>query len=211
MQTQHVGDHYGYLLPPGWFRFDLRSPLAPQIDDLMREWLDQVPRDQAARVRHGAAEQLAPALRQAADGGAFDLVVPGPSDNPPGLGSFVIAPLAWPDGVDAVEGLTAIAAADPSAALVEMHELLALRTEVFVERAAEADATVVSARTGLGVRLPVTGRSFRVQYFIGHPDRRGEWISVLFSIPVPEGQDGDDYVRAQAQVVDAIVTTFRML
>ena len=124
--------------------------------------------------------------------------------------TFVVVPLTWPDGIDAVEGISAIAATDPSAQLAEVAGLVALRTETTTARPDAAQPATLAAEAGIA-DVPVVPKSHRVQYFIGDPERPDDWITVLFSIPLPEGEQAEHWAQAEAEVFDSIMSSVRFL
>lgn len=201
--------HYSYLLPPGWVRVDLRGDLAPQVDAVLGAILEEVPRDDRTKLRVGLRPQLLSALEQAAAGGAYDMVVPVPHHGVVGMSTLVVSPLTWPPGVDAVEGLTALAASDPTAELKDVADLVALRIHSTVERSEAAQPTTVAGVAGLAADLPDVQRSRRIQYFVGDPDRPADWITVLFSIPAPDTEPGRQWVDAEVELFDGIMSTVR--
>lgn len=206
MSTQP--SHYAFLLPPGWVRIDLRGDLVAQVEMVIARHAERAPRDAVARLRSFATPRLLEAVRDAAASGALDLVVPVPRDGLEAMSTFVVVPLKWPDGIDAVEGITAIAATDPSAQLAEVAGLVALRTESTTSRPDAAQPATLAVEAGIG-DVPVVPSSRRVQYFIGDPERPDDWITVLFSIPLPDGEHAEQWAQAEAGVFDSIMSSVR--
>lgn len=201
--------HYSYTLPPGWERIDLRGDLPAQVDGLLSTIAEQVPRDSRARVRVALLPTLLESLREAAAGGAYDMVVPVPADAFMALSTFLVSPLKWPAGVDAVEALTAIAASDSTAELKDVAGLVALRTHSDVQRTDAAQPARIAGEAGLGVQAPEVPTSRRVQYFIGDPERPGDWITALFSIPALDTETGRQWVDAEVSIFDGVMSTVR--
>lgn len=209
-QTHAKPSHYWFLLPPGWVRIDLRGDLAAQVESVIERHAERAPRDAVARLRAFATPRLLAAVRSAAESDALDLVVPVPREGLEAMSTFVVVPLKWPAGIDAVEGITAIAATDPTAQLAEVAGLVALRTEATTARSDAAQPATLAAEAGIA-DVPVVQNSHRVQYFIGDPERPDDWITVLFSIPLPDGEQAAQWVQAEAQVFDSVMSSLRFL
>lgn len=208
-QAHTTPSHYAFLLPPGWVRIDLRGDLAAQVEMVIARHAERTPRDAVARLRAFATPRLLAAVRDAAASGALDLVVPVPrGEGLEAMSTFVVVPLKWPDGIDAVEGITAIAATDPSAQLAEIAGLVALRTESTTARPDAAQPATLAAEAGIA-DVPTVPNSRRIQYFIGDPERPDDWITVLFSIPLPDGELAEQWAQAEAGVFDSIMSTLR--
>lgn len=201
--------HYSYVLPPGWVRVDLRGELPRQANEVMSILMAEVPPDQRTALKMGLRPRLVAALEAAAEGGAYDMVVPVPRGGVVGLSTMVLSPMRWPDGVGAVDALAALAASDSSAELKEVSELVALRIHSTVSRADDAQPSAVATAAGLTTTVPDVPTSVRVQYFIGDPERPDDWITVLFSMPGLDFEAGRQWVDAEVSLFDRIVSTLR--
>ena len=209
MPSTSKNQHFTYLLPPGWVRIDLRGDLEPQVEQVLTRHAERIPRDQQAKVRAFAGPRLLSGVREAAAGGAYDLVVPVPRQHYETISTFVVAPLAWPDGIDAIDGITAIAASDSSAQLAEIGGLVALRTQADVARADEGPVIQAARREGLEGDIPTVATSRRVQYFIGDPERPRDWITALFSIPLADNEQALEWVTAETELFDSVMKSLR--
>lgn len=202
---------YQFILPPGWFRVDLRVPMAAQIQELVDVLFSQAPAgSDQSKTRVAATNQLTRACQEAKTGGVLDLVLPAILIE--GMlmsASWAFLPLEAPEGSDPIELLAAIASQDSSASLVEIRDLVALRIASRARRSEELLQQVVGAvAQDLDESVPDVPQdeqavvwTQRVQYFLGHPQRPDGWIIAVFS-----GADaGDEESKA---LTDALVELF---
>ncbi len=207
----HPVSHVTVLLPPGWVRLSLTADVAVQAEALTDDYLASVPRDQRAHHRRLFVDQLASVAREAAAGGASDLFLPGPALRGAFRSTFVMAPLPIPEGVDAVEMLAAIAANDPSAKLLDLPGLVAMRIEGVAARGGIEQGQALARQVGIDDPLAGVTESRRVQYFIGDPDRPDDWVRALFSTPLADDEDGLRRADAEAELFDAIISSVRFV
>lgn len=210
MTTKPSG-HVVLLLPPGWRRIDLHGDLGVQVDALVADYFKGAPRDKASHYASIVRPTLVRVVSEAAAGGASDLILPALTSDGAFRSTFVIAPMKFPDGVDPIEGLAAIAATDSSASLVDIHGLIALRIEsTTTEFAGRQEAEQLAERAGVSTD-DIATRAHRVQYFIGDPARPNGWIRTLCSTPIPEGEDAERWTEVETELFDGIMTTVRFL
>ncbi|MDR1266094.1 MAG: hypothetical protein LBK42_11190 [Propionibacteriaceae bacterium] len=215
---------YEFVLPSGWHRFDLRRPLPAQAERYAAKLLEGASLgDRAAMVRANLARSLEAQLRQAQDKGILDLVMP--TMHGAGLApatSFMFAPLELPDGVGPMELLMATAQRDQTAQLVEIEDLVALRTEARTVNAGH-DLAAEAAQAGRQLGLPpeaiiettadlgetVTTYSRRVQYLFGHPDRPQGWMVAVLATVESDNSDAKALADAVVALFDQIMLTVR--
>jgi hypothetical protein len=212
--------YYNFVLPPGWVRLDLRGELAGQAQhfaDVMLAEADPTRKQELSRTLQGQVLKVA---QQAKQDGVLDLVLPAMMvDGSVFNASFAIMPFDPGDGLDPVEVLAGIAAADSTASLVEIRDLVALRT---LEReAAEAEqlrASVVEAALAAGAQPDASGSesvalpqawSRRVRYFLGDPARPDGWVIVAFAALEVDSDESRQFTDALVELFDEIVLTVR--
>lgn len=211
---------YTFVLPPGWFRIDLRKPMAAQVGELADMMLSQKPaggNDQ--KLRLAMVNQLMRAAHAARSSKVLDLVLPVALIEGTALpASWAFMPLSVPGDGDPIEALAAIASQNPTAELIEVRDLVALRIRSRTPKATEQLDTVLdSMASDLGEgSVPVDGEGVgqlwteRVQYFLGHPQQPGNWIIVAASITDTGGDDHDVLTPALVELFDEVVKTVRM-
>lgn len=210
---------YGFILPPGWFRLDLREPLAPQIQRLADLILDQrgaVP--ERPRLRVALINQLTRAGEAAKGNEVLDLVLPVQLVEGTALPvTWAFMPLTVPDGADPIEVLAGIASRNETAALIEVRDLVALRIESRTPKSPEQlDAVIDAVASDLGEAVQPSDDGTaahlwtqRVQYFLGHPQRPDSWIVVAASITDTGGEDAEVLTPALVELFDEVVKTVR--
>ncbi|MDR0416554.1 MAG: hypothetical protein LBH76_04425 [Propionibacteriaceae bacterium] len=204
---------YDFILPPGWRRFHLRRPLGPQAESYAAQALaGRNLRDRGPLAQRQLAQRMSAMLTAAAERGVTDLALPvTPEQGGVSGASFVITPLSLPDDADPMEFLVALASRDDTAQLVEIRDLVALRTARRQPREiADPAGEIMAAADDFGVgglaaelAAELGGRHYdnRVQYFIGHPERPADWIMVAFSA-------GDDDSATSRELAEALVALF---
>lgn len=202
---------YQFILPPGWYRVDLRKAMASQVKELVDGLVAQAPAGpQQSRVRVAATNQLTMACQEAKANGVLDLVLPAKLiEGALMSASWAFLPLETPAGSDPIELLAAIASQDTSASLVEIQDLVALRIWSRAQRSEEALQQAVAAiAVELDEPVPEVPDedqavvwTHRVQYLLGHPQRPECWLIAAFS-----GVDGGD--EQSVALTDALVELF---
>lgn len=211
--------NYTFILPPGWFRIDLRLPLAPQVQQLTDAVLDQESAgSERSRLRVGLINQMTRACEAARADHVLDLVLPvGLVEGRTLPVSWAFMPLVTRDGTDPIELLAAIASRNESAALIEIRDLVALRIE---SRSPKSTAQLSEAVQSIAVDLGESPSDTlvpdsvhlwtqRVQYFLGHPQRPDSWIVVAASITDTGGDDSEILTPALVELFDEVAKTVR--
>ncbi|MDR1790699.1 MAG: hypothetical protein LBR20_03415 [Propionibacteriaceae bacterium] len=212
---------YEFVLPPGWFRFDMRRPLDPQISRYVDALVEgRELGDKRALVKANLRSAIGNQLAEAEGQEALDLVLPTlQSTGVVSTASFAVFPLKLPDESDPVEFIAAIASRDTSATLVEVEDLVALRTEAkkpadFGDPQQAIDAMI----NELGVADSITERpqaadttfsSHRVVYFIGHPERSEGWVIFAFSVIEQDNDEFRELSDLLIELFDQIMLTVR--
>lgn len=209
---------YEFVLPPGWVRIDLRVPYEDQVGSLLDLMVAQGggARDDA-RPKLAASKQLLAVCARAKESQVLDLVLPTQRFDGRGLNcSFGIAPFPGVPNVDPLEAMASVASRDQSASLVEIEDLVALRTrgrrqkdaDAFTDQveelAAEVGAEVLSAELRASEVWAET-----VRYMIGHPDRPDDWIVVDFHTTDGGTPESKEITDALVELFDAIMETMR--
>ncbi len=210
---------YTFILPPGWFRIDLRLPLAPQVLQLTDVVLDQeAAGSERSRLRVALISQLTRVCEAARADQVLDLVLPAQRVEGAALPvSWAFTPLVTPEGTDPIELLAGIASRNESAALAEIRDLVALRIESRAPKSAQQFGEALQSMTAeLGEAPSLTPDpgsvqlwTQRVQYFLGHPQRPGGWIVVAASITDTGGDDSEILTPALVELFDEVVKTVR--
>lgn len=208
---------YSFICPPGWFRLDLRQPTSAQVRRLADIVLEQRPSaPNQAQVRVALIAQLTRSCEAAAASEVLDLVLPVEVFEGAMMpASWAFLPLDVPDGADPIELLAGIAGRNPSASLMEVHDLVALRIESRTQKPTDdLDRAVDSMAADLGVPRQETDDhrevwTQRVQYFLGHPQRPDGWIVVTASITDSGGEDAEVLTPALVELFDEVVKTVR--
>ncbi|MDR1078220.1 MAG: hypothetical protein LBL55_06120 [Propionibacteriaceae bacterium] len=215
---------YEFILPSGWHRFDLRRPLPAQAERYAAKVLEgEALGDRGALVRANLARSLEAQLREAQAKGVLDLVMP--TMHGAGLApatSFMFAPLELPEEAGPMELLMATAQSDQTARLVEVEDLVALRTEARVANVGR-DLRTEAAQAGRQLGLPpeaivataadpgeaVMTYSHRVQYLLGHPDRPQGWMVAVMATVESDSEDAKAAADLVVALFDQIMLTVR--
>lgn len=210
---------YEFVLPPGWGRIDLRGDVVAQVASLVQAFVKEAPAERRAKARGPLRARLEHMAHELAGRGALDLVLPVQSIEGAVLSaSFVFLPFEVPPGEDAIEGLVALAATDASARLIEIRDLVALRTSVRIPiRAKElldnsADLLALMEPADREHIAESPGQGFfsrRVQYIVGRPDRQDDWILVAFSTMEAPTPGSAELCTSLEALFDAIVKSVR--
>lgn len=210
---------YSFILPPGWIRLDLRGDLRVEARKFAEVVLVDAPRDRA----HGLKEALTTRVLALCEGaraqGVLDLVLPVPLVAGSSFdASFAVLPFDAGE-LDPVTIITGIAARDGSAQLVEVADLVALRTEE--TEAVNPDGirqAVVDLSHDVGLADPADGTveqalptlvSRRVRYYLGHPERPDDWVLIVLSAVQTDAEHSKQLADVVVQLFDQIMLTVR--
>ncbi len=211
---------YTFILPPGWFRVDLRKALAPQVRELTDLVLAQRSASgDSSKLRVALVSEMTRVTDAARSSRVLDLVLPVTLIEGTALPvSWAFMPLTVPDGADPIEMLAGIASRNDSALLTEVRELVALRIqsrkpkstvlmdEVLEAMSSDLGEVVLSPDGGGPQQLWVE----RVQYFIGDPSRPSSWIVAAASITDTGADDQEVLTPVLVELFDEVVKTVRM-
>lgn len=214
---------YRFYLPPGWVRLDLTDrDSGDHVDAVAKRIVRSAPLSGQPALRklvqEGLVDRVA-ALREQGVGVVLlplDLVDPDPARP---VVAFANLPASDADPLDLVQ---AIALGDPSASVIDIEGLVALRTRATADvtekfLAVYAPWSDVHASAGpmpepyasTAVGLAPSGlRSERVGYLVGDPDHPDRWISAQFSVEVPDTEAGTALADRQIGLFDAVMSTF---
>ncbi len=211
--------HYSFVIPPGWLRLDLRGEVEPEARRFAEVALADAPRDSVAPARAAVTRRISELAREAKTDGVLDLVLPVMSvDGSTANATFAI--VAFDTGeLDPVEVIAGIASRDASATLIEVADLVALRTEETTGTDAEAvRAAVVQLATDAGSLPDPEGTtptelpqmvSRRVRYYLGHPERPGDWIIAMLSAMQADTDSSRALTQTMVELFDQVMLTVR--
>lgn len=210
---------YNFVIPPGWLRLDLRGDVEPEARRFADVVLAEAPRDSVAAVRAAVVRQITELAQASKADGVLDLVLPVMSvDGSTANATFAV--VAFDTGeLDPVDVIAGIASRDASATLIEVADLVALRTEEEVTADPDAvRAAVVELATEAGAvpdpegtpptELP-TMVSRRVRYYLGHPERPGDWIIAMMSAMQADTESSRKLTQTMVDLFDQVMLTVR--
>ena len=131
---------------------------------------------------------------------------------------IVVMPLRIPDGRTPMDVLMSIASTDPTASVVDIADLVAVRVESEADLTDSFDTMATDLAPDFGVVTgegPITQVSAvrmaatRVRYLIGDPADAERWVDVYFSIDHPVHDLALEAVRAAVEMFDEQIQTFR--
>ena len=195
------------------------------LDRLASSMARQAPLSRQPEVRRLVLESLGPRVREFGDQGIACLMLPStPAVADPIRPAITFTPIINRDLVDPVLMLQALAGGDPTATLVEIEGLVAVRTHATVDatQAAEeaqplldellADPDVPKVEIDAAqLDLPEDLRmvSSRVRYTMGDPDDRDKWIDVQMAVDHPTTPEAEELAQGVIELFDAVISTFR--
>lgn len=208
--------------PAGWTHVDLNEDVAGSARSLALASVPDGPRDQRAALVGRVSHQLETAFSAMADGGVWSVMMPvtGPTAvavRP----TIVFAPLALPAGGQPMDALVAVAASDPTAEVIDIDPLVALRTSRTEDVTEALEARVGDALAEVGIDnnpvespAPEEGQDARalarrVRYVLGDAEDDDKWVDVLFSLTHLDDPDQAELADAAVDAFDALVKTFR--
>ena len=196
-----MSEAFFIVLPTGWARLDLTRADDP-VPNVLQQW-----RDLATAMPDEVADQLAEtvgrAVAEAREQAAVALVLA--IDPRLGQVSMLFKPYAAIGSP--LDDVLALAGSDSSATLVEVPDLVCLRT---VQRQAAQPLETAESFAALGVTLTTQTRTtLRVRYLLGDPTVVEDWVEVLCAASVPDSQFGRELDQASLDLLDAVLSTFR--
>jgi|GEM_PF-1167874 len=210
---------YAFITPPGWLRLNLRGEPGPQAKRFAEVVMAGYPMDSSAAARASVVRSITELATSAKADGVLDLVLPVKVvDGSTANASFAVTAFDT-DALDPLDVISGIAAQDSTAELIEVADLVALRTvaEEAVDASAARAEIVAMARAAGGVDSPagepepslpeLTSR--RVRYFIGHPDRPGDWIIAMVSVVQADNPSSRQFSDTMIELFDQVILTFR--
>jgi hypothetical protein len=210
---------YNFVIPPGWLRLDLRGELEPEVRRFADVLLVDAPRDRVAAARAALVRQITSLASAAKADGVLDLVLPVMSvDGSTANASFAVTAFDTAD-LDPVDVIAGIASTDASATLIEVADLVALRTEEAVASDPDAvRATVIEMATDAGAATDSPGTpepvlpelvSRRVRHYLGHPERPDDWIIAMLSVMQADTESSRNLSQTMVDLFDQVVLTMR--
>ena len=210
------------VVPIGWVRLDLTTDFTGPVTALAFRLARRAPVDDRPRLVNHLREQLLGFARGLAEGGAVAALLPTESlEVLPTRPFIVMMPLKVPSGSEPMDMLMGVASSDPTAKVIDVNDLVALRvasTDDISARFAEKFESEGS-RLGLNVDPPdgspagdtpdIAMMSTRVRYLIGDPADRGRWVDVFFAMDHPDDPLVSELVDSTVGLFDAQVQTFR--
>jgi hypothetical protein len=211
---------FSLYVPPQFTRVDLTDDA--EIEASLSALVRSAPLTQQPVIRALVDEQLRPTLADLAARGVTTAILPSPM-SPPSPVRPVITVLPNPirEGISPVDALTALAATDGSAELVDVPGLLAVRTRASRDATETFLKTYADATRGLEhVEVPADAlsdvsdedsrlTSTRVTYFIGPEEHPDEWYLVNLGVENPGGLGGEALRDDVIAIFDAMMSTFR--
>lgn len=210
------------VVPIGWVRLDLTTDVTGTVTALAFRLARRAPLDDRPRLVNYLREQLLGFARGLAEGGAVAVLMSTePLDVLPTRPLIVMVPLTVPDGAEPMDMLMGVASSDPTAKVIDLEDLVALRvtsTNDISERFAEKYESE-APRLGISLDPPhetpaadtpdISMVSTRVRYLIGDPADRDRWVDVFFAIDHPDDPLVSELVDSTVGLFDAQVQTFR--
>ncbi len=192
---------YMLVLPPGWARIPLRDGTDEVIRGILDRSFEGLPRDRYGPLRSEVEKKLGRQVRAAREAGGLDLYLPVERAHDVTIpASFLVAEVSFDSMGSATPAdvAAALVAADPSAAVVPLDSVPAVRTDRLAAGGARP-----------GPQEEEVPASRRVEYTVGVPGDPQRWLTVAFSTVAPStGPDGD-LAQLLVELFDALMTTFR--
>ena len=180
--------------PAGWTHVDLSADVRRSSRSVALTTASTVPVEGRAELARRVAHQLETAFSSLADGGVWSVMMPiaGPTAvavRP----TIAFAPLSLPAGTQPMDALVAMAASDPTATVMDIDPLVALRTSRSEDvtaglgaRALELVAELNPSGSGAVPSAPMDDAARvlarRVRYVLGDAEDLDKWADVVFSL-----------------------------
>lgn len=211
---------YRFLVPPGWVNLVLQKSGDAELFTYVDTVLANQPPERRAAMRGPVVARLRDMKKDLVSAGVSEVVLPVLDVDgwmPPA--SFAFAPWVPEGGEDPLGTLIGIAAQDASAQLLDIADLVALRTN-------ETSAVDPGRLEGYGRDLlrdsrlfpevppasldPGSAYSRRVVYYIGRADDADAWITATFSIVHAGDTRLEDLNEALVELFDTIMKSVRI-
>ncbi len=206
------------LVPPDWVLVDLAGDVTGAVGQVVSGMARGLPAESARAVRTVATPHLEEMTRSLAEDGAFAVMMQAMSlDEVAVQPTMVVAPLPLAEGEDPVDALVALVASDPSASLMDLDDVVALRTETseVLDRdlspgmeALPADLAVKARQAAASLDVMAHRVAHRVHYLMGDPARPGSWVSLVASVQVPDDEIGVQLWEAYEPLFDDLAKSF---
>lgn len=207
--------------PAGWSHIDLSNDTGRSSRSLALAITASMSVEGRAALVGRVAHQLETAFTGLAEGGAWSVMLP--LTGPTAIAvrpTVVFAPLPLPAGSQPLDALVALAASDPTAEVMDIDPLVALRTsrtedvtESLETRAQDLVGEVLPNANGEtpGSRTDGDPRVLarRVRYVLGDAQDLDKWADVVFSLTHLHDPDQSELADAAVDAFDALVATFR--
>ena len=209
---------FSFWVPAGWTRLDLTGDVEATVHDALAPLVRATAPSRQPEARRLLFDAVGGTVRLLAERGAIcALLLLDPTDPDPVRPVVAIRPIDLGEGEDPLEFAAALARRDPSARLVDVPGLIAVRsessqdvTEQFRQTYAEAVARVSWPVPTAGSRADAqTLTAVRVSYVIGDPEAVDRWLTVELALEHPSGLGGETLRDGAVALFDAIVSTFR--
>lgn len=207
--------------PAGWTHIDLADDVARSSRSVALAATSAGPVEGRAALTGRVAHQLESAFSGLAEGGAWSMMMP--LTGPTAIAvrpTVVFAPLSLPPGSQPMDALVALASSDPTAEVMDIDPLVALRTsrsddvtEALEARASDLVGHVVPDAGGEAPAprpddvTRVLAR--RVRYVLGDAEDPDKWADVVFSLTHLDDAEQAELADAAVDAFDALVKTFR--
>lgn len=177
-------------LPTRWVRIDLAGDVDAQIDEFLAARLLTVPpRQRTALAR--TLEPLRQGYRSLGDTAALMVASPVyPVDGRSAHPQLVFLPFDPPEGQTPLDAVLAVASTDASAALLDLPDVVALRTSSSVPIPEQSVGSGTPGRDLDGRVPPLTTRRWR--YLVGDPTRPHAWLLVMADVTLPTADDAGE-------------------
>jgi hypothetical protein len=207
--------------PAGWAHVDLSEDARQASRAVALATTAAVPSEGRAVLAGRVAHQLETTFAGLAEGGVWSVMLP--VSGPMAVAvrpTIAFAPLSLPAGTEPMDALVAMAASDPTATVIDIEPLVALRTtrveDVTAAIGARASA-LVAELTGTEVAPPADAPdelearvvARRVRYVLGDIEDPDKWADVALSLTHLDEPDQAELADAAVESFDALITTFR--
>ncbi len=207
--------------PAGWTHVDLSEDVRRSSRSVALTTATTGPVEGRAELARRVAQHLEQAFSGLAEGGVWSVMMPitGPTAvavRP----TIAFAPLSLPAGAKPMDALIAMAASDPTATVMDIDPLVALRTsrsedvtaaletralELVGELSPSGSAAVPSVPMDDATRVLAR----RVRYVLGDAEDFDKWADVVFSLTHLDDPGQVELADLAVEAFDALITTFR--
>ncbi len=210
---------FQHFMPAGWYRLDLTEEVAPQVAELAALLTEGAPVDRRRAARETVTRRLLPSVEEFARGDALSVLMTTDATDPL-RPTIVFMPFRAPEEVDPMDLLVGLATQEPTAELIDLPDLVALRMTSEKDVTEDAEATIRSevldpllgaevAQAAAPGEADLRVVSRQVRHVIGNPSDRDQWLDVYFALThldLPEIRETAD---AAIELGDVLVRTVR--